>query len=86
MTHWPISLLMELSQIGGCCDTNVDSPDIVILTEGSRACHSVRIAVNERETDTLDHVILTESIKSIPDVPIKMTVWMIGRSRISSSF
>jgi len=78
--------LEKFSKVGGCCDTNVDSPDIVHLTEGSRACHSVRIAVNKGKTDTVDHVIFTESVESIPDVPIEMTIWMIGRSRISSSF
>ena len=43
------------------------------------------MAVNERESDTVDHVVLTESIEDITTVPFKLTVRTIGRSRIDGS-
>ena len=61
-------------------------PQTYSSPEGNCTCHSVRIALDKGELDTVCHVVLAESIDSIPDVLIEMTVWMIGRSRISSSF
>ena len=65
---------MEFPEIGSCCDTDVDAPDVFIAPEGSCARHPVRIVLDEREPDTVHYVILTELFDSIPGVSIEMPV------------
>lgn len=77
---------MEFSEIGDCGDTDVDPPDVVILTEGGRPGHTVRVAIDEGIADTARHVVLTELGDGVRDVLVEMSVWVVAGPWISSSF
>ena len=77
---------MEFSEIGNCGDTDVDPPDVVILTEGGRPGHAVRVAVDEGMPDTARHVVLSELGDGVGDVLVEMSVWMVvGRGSAARS-
>jgi len=76
---------VKVSEIGSCRDTDIDSPDVLFAPEGSGARHSVSVAVDKNQMDAVFDIFFTKFVDRVSDVLIKMLIWMIGWSRISTS-
>ena len=65
-------LSAKFPEVGSCGHTDVDSPDVFFGPKGSSASHSVRIAINENEADTVHDIVLTEPLNSVPQCSFRL--------------